>query len=162
MIVGLSFFVLFLIPYTIILFGTQWFQQLSHYKVFRWVSTFKPLLDAYTGPIRTIIATGPVSSSSYASGYSLYSPQMLQETRPPTCWLLLSSSHLFLPTLHYSQESIRCSYSMCWNILSFLTLSLCQQQCFIPEHSMAQCILLHKYLLGSRFLVQSLLFLIMP
>ena len=52
MIVGLLFFVMFFIPYTVILFGIQWFQRYSQYRVFSWVNKFKPLFDAYTGPYK--------------------------------------------------------------------------------------------------------------
>ena len=44
-------FVIF-IPYTLVLFGIQWFQMFSHYKPFRWVNKLKPLFDAYTGPYK--------------------------------------------------------------------------------------------------------------
>ena len=50
--VALLFFVLFFIPYTIILFGIQWLQTFSHHKIFNWVNKFKPLCDAYTGPYK--------------------------------------------------------------------------------------------------------------
>lgn len=43
----LALFVLFLLPYTLIIFGSQWLQIFSHYKSFRWVNKLKPLLDAY-------------------------------------------------------------------------------------------------------------------
>ena len=49
---ALLLFVLFFIPYTLILFGIQWLQALSHYKLFGWVNKFKPLFDAYTGPYK--------------------------------------------------------------------------------------------------------------
>ena len=52
MLVVLLFFVLFLIPYTLVLFGIQWLQPLSHYKLLNWVNKLKPLLDAYTGPYK--------------------------------------------------------------------------------------------------------------
>ena len=52
MIVGLTFFLLFFIPYTVILFGIQCLQRFSHYKVLCWVNKFKPLFDAYTGPYK--------------------------------------------------------------------------------------------------------------
>ena len=50
MLVSLFFFVLFFIPYTLIIFGIQWLQIFSHWKPFRWVNKLKPLFDAYTGP----------------------------------------------------------------------------------------------------------------
>ena len=52
MLVALLFFVFFLLPYTLILFGIQWIQIFSHYKPFRWVNKLKPLFDAYTGPYK--------------------------------------------------------------------------------------------------------------
>ena len=52
MIVGLIFFILFFIPYTVILFGIQWLQYFSQYKAFNWVNRLKPLFDAYTGPYK--------------------------------------------------------------------------------------------------------------
>ena len=52
MLVALLFFVLFLLPYTLVLFGIQWLQIFSHYKPFRWVNKLKPLFDAYTGPYK--------------------------------------------------------------------------------------------------------------
>ena len=52
MVAGLTFFVLFIIPYTVVLFGIQWLQHFSHYKVLCWVNKFKPLFDAYTGPYK--------------------------------------------------------------------------------------------------------------
>ena len=51
-IVGLIFFILFFIPYTVILFGIQWLQYFSQYKAFNWVNRLKPLFDAYTGPYK--------------------------------------------------------------------------------------------------------------
>ena len=51
MIVGLLF-ILFFIPYTVILFGIQWLQYFSQYKAFNWVNRLKPLFDAYTGPYK--------------------------------------------------------------------------------------------------------------
>ena len=52
MLVSLLFFVVFFIPYTLIIFGIQWLQIFSHYKLFRWVNKLKPLFDAYTGPYK--------------------------------------------------------------------------------------------------------------
>ena len=52
MLVALLFFVLFLLPYTLVLFGIQWLQIFSHYKPFCWVNKLKPLFDAYTGPYK--------------------------------------------------------------------------------------------------------------
>ena len=51
-IVALLFLIFLFTPYTLILFGIQWLQLLSHYKLFFWVNKFKLLLDAYTGPYR--------------------------------------------------------------------------------------------------------------
>ena len=45
---ALLFLVLLFIPYTVILFGIQWLQHFSHYKVLFWVNKLKPLFDAYT------------------------------------------------------------------------------------------------------------------
>ena len=47
-----ALFLIFFIPYTLILFGIQWLQIFSHYKPFRWVNKLKPLFDAYTGPYK--------------------------------------------------------------------------------------------------------------
>ena len=52
MFTALLLFVVFFIPYTIILFAIQWLQPFSHYKVFCWINQFKPLFDAYTGPYK--------------------------------------------------------------------------------------------------------------
>ena len=52
MLVALLVFVLFLLPYTVIIFGIQWLQIFSHYKPFHWVNKLKPLFDAYTGPYK--------------------------------------------------------------------------------------------------------------
>ena len=52
MLVALLLFVLFLLPYTLVLFGIQWLQIFSHYKPFHWVNKLKPLFDAYTGPYK--------------------------------------------------------------------------------------------------------------
>ena len=52
MLVALLLFVVFFIPYTLILFAIQWLQPFSHYKVFGWINQFKPLFDAYTGPYK--------------------------------------------------------------------------------------------------------------
>ena len=52
MLLSLFFFVLFFIPYTLVIFGIQWLQIFSHYKPFCWVNKFKPLFDAYTGPYK--------------------------------------------------------------------------------------------------------------
>ena len=49
---ALSFLFLLFIPYTLILFGIQWIQPFSHYKVLFWVNKLKPLFDAYTGPYK--------------------------------------------------------------------------------------------------------------
>jgi hypothetical protein len=52
MLVALLFFALFLLPYTLTIFGIQWLQKFSHYKPFRWVNKLKPFFDAYTGPYK--------------------------------------------------------------------------------------------------------------
>ena len=52
MFTALLLFMVFFIPYTIILFAIQWLQPFSHYKVFGWINQFKPLFDAYTGPYK--------------------------------------------------------------------------------------------------------------
>ena len=52
MLVALLVFMVFFIPYTLIIFGIQWLQIFSHYKLFRWVNKLKPLFDAYTGPYK--------------------------------------------------------------------------------------------------------------
>ena len=52
MLVALICFALFLLPYTLTIFGIQWLQIFSHYKPFLWVNKFKPLFDAYTGPYK--------------------------------------------------------------------------------------------------------------
>ena len=49
---ALLLFVIFFIPYTLILFAIQWLQPFSNYKVFGWINQFKPLFDAYTGPYK--------------------------------------------------------------------------------------------------------------
>ena len=49
---ALLLFVVFFIPYTLILFAIQWLQPFSHYKIFGWINQFKPLFDAYTGPYK--------------------------------------------------------------------------------------------------------------
>ena len=48
----LLFFITFFIPYTLVLFGIQWLQPISHYKPLFWVNRLKPLFDAYTGPYK--------------------------------------------------------------------------------------------------------------
>ena len=45
-------FLLILIPFTLITFGIQWLQMVSHYKPLFWVNKFKPLFDAYTSPYK--------------------------------------------------------------------------------------------------------------
>ena len=52
MLVALLCFALFLLPYTLTIFGIQWLQIFSHYKPFLWVNKLKPLFDAYTGPYK--------------------------------------------------------------------------------------------------------------
>ena len=52
MFTALLLFVVFFIPYTLILFAIQWLQSFSHYKVFGWINQFKPLFDTYTGPYK--------------------------------------------------------------------------------------------------------------
>ena len=52
MLVALILFALFLLPYTLTIFGIQWLQIFSHYKPFLWVNKFKPLFDAHTGPYK--------------------------------------------------------------------------------------------------------------
>ena len=52
MFIALLLFVVFFIPYTLILFAIQWLQPFSHYKVFGWINQFKPLFDTYTGPYK--------------------------------------------------------------------------------------------------------------
>ena len=52
MFTALLLFVVFFIPYTLILFAIQWLQPFSHYKIFGWINQFKPLFDAYTGPYK--------------------------------------------------------------------------------------------------------------
>ena len=51
-VITLSFLATFFVPYTLVLFGIQWLQTISHYKPLYWVSRFKPLFDAYTGPYK--------------------------------------------------------------------------------------------------------------
>ena len=45
-------YVLFSLPYTLILFTIQFLYKISHYRMMFWVQKLKPLLDAYTGPYR--------------------------------------------------------------------------------------------------------------
>ena len=52
MLVALLCFTLFLLPYTLTIFGIQWLQKFSHYKPFLWVNKLNPLFDAYTGPYK--------------------------------------------------------------------------------------------------------------
>ena len=51
-VITLSFLSMFFVPYTLVLFGIQWLQTISHYRPLHWVSRFKPLFDAYTGPYK--------------------------------------------------------------------------------------------------------------
>jgi hypothetical protein len=51
-VITLLLFIVFFIPYTLVLFGIQWLQTVSHYKPLCWVSRFKPLFDAYIGPYK--------------------------------------------------------------------------------------------------------------
>ena len=64
---ALLFLVLLFIPYTVILFGIQWLQHFSHYKVLFWVNKLKPLFDAYTGPLMPTL----VSSYLYVLAFFL-------------------------------------------------------------------------------------------
>ena len=45
-------FILFSLPYTIILLTIQFLYKISHYRVMFWVQRLKPFFDAYTGPYR--------------------------------------------------------------------------------------------------------------
>ena len=49
---ALFFLILLFIPYTLILFGIQWLQPFSHYKLLSWIHKFKPLFDDNTGPYK--------------------------------------------------------------------------------------------------------------
>ena len=45
-------FILFSLPYTLILLTIQFLYKISHYRVMFWVQRLKPFFDAYTGPYR--------------------------------------------------------------------------------------------------------------
>ena len=45
-------FVLFSLPYTLILLTIQFLYKISHYSMMFWIQKLKPLFDAYTGPYR--------------------------------------------------------------------------------------------------------------
>lgn len=47
---ALVFLLFLVIPYTLILLLVQWLHPRSNYQLLSWVTKFKPLLDAYTGP----------------------------------------------------------------------------------------------------------------
>ena len=47
-----AIFVLFSLPYTLILLTIQYLYRISHYRVMFWVQRLKPFFDAYTGPYR--------------------------------------------------------------------------------------------------------------
>ena len=51
-VITLSFFSLFFIPYTLVIFTIQWLQIFSQYRALCWVAKLKPLFDAYTGPYK--------------------------------------------------------------------------------------------------------------
>jgi predicted outer membrane repeat protein len=51
-VITLLLFIVFFIPYTLVLFGIQWLQSISHHRPLHWVTRFKPLFDAYTGPYK--------------------------------------------------------------------------------------------------------------
>ena len=84
---ALLLFVIFFIPYTLILFAIQWLQPFSHYKIFGWINQFKPLFDAYTGPYKDNHRywTGLLLLVRILSSQS--SLQTHLEIQPSTCWL---------------------------------------------------------------------------
>ena len=45
-------FILFSLPYTLILLMIQFLYKISHYRIMFWVQRLKPFFDAYTGPYR--------------------------------------------------------------------------------------------------------------
>jgi hypothetical protein len=49
---AMIYIILLFVPFTLIVFGYQWLQQVSHHKLLLWVNKFKPLFDAYTGPYK--------------------------------------------------------------------------------------------------------------
>ena len=49
---ALIVFVLYLMPFTIILLFSPLLQAHSNYKILRWVSKIRPLIDAYQGPYK--------------------------------------------------------------------------------------------------------------
>ncbi len=49
---AMTYIILLFVPFTLIVFGYQWLQQVSHHKLLLWVNKFKPLFDAYTGPYK--------------------------------------------------------------------------------------------------------------
>ena len=52
-IAALAVLVLLSVPYTLLLFSIQWLQRYTHYRTLRWVTRFKPIFDAYTGPYKS-------------------------------------------------------------------------------------------------------------
>ena len=49
---ALMFLVLFWIPYTLLLFSMQWLRKIDRYPPLRWIAKYKPVYDAYFGPLR--------------------------------------------------------------------------------------------------------------
>ena len=39
-------------PFTLVIFGVQWLQPYSSYKLLSWINKLKPIFDAYTGPYK--------------------------------------------------------------------------------------------------------------
>ena len=51
-IVAILVFVFLFLPYTLLLFFSQWLQAKSHLRVFSWVNKLKPFMDAYHAPYK--------------------------------------------------------------------------------------------------------------
>ena len=82
-VVALVFLIFLWLPFTVVLTFRQWLQQMSNYRVLRWVARLKPFFDAYHGPfmdkhrywvglilllrvlLLLIFAVSPVTSSSF-------------------------------------------------------------------------------------------------
>ncbi len=50
--IGTVFFILFLLPYTVLLTFFKFFQAHSDWKILSWVNKIKPAIDAYAGPYK--------------------------------------------------------------------------------------------------------------
>ena len=123
MFTALLLFVVFFIPYTLILFAIQRLQPFSHYKVFGWINQFKPLFDTYTGPYKDkhCYWTGLLLLDSVRIAlFTVFSTNTSGDP-PSTCWLY--NCHHCLPVC-WSLQSVAPQHHGVFLLLNLIILSV--------------------------------------